>query len=72
MLDNVKDSVTVDQLARDLAVPGTPKSTTSQINGEGLSEDLKYISDTPNRPSGRVAKNKALKSFLIYLVNPLL
>ena len=43
MTDNVKDSLEVDQEARDLAVPGTPNSNSSQDIGGGLGEDLTNI-----------------------------
>ncbi len=60
MTDNVKDSLQVDQVARDLAVPGTPKSNSSQDNGEGLGEDLKFIDDkqSSGRASSEGHKNK--------------
>ena len=48
MTDNVKDGLNVDQVSRDLAVPGTPKSNISQDNGEGLGEDLNVIAGTLN------------------------
>ena len=37
------DSLQVDQVARDLAVPGTPNSNSSQDIGGGLGEDLTNI-----------------------------
>ena len=40
MTDTVKDALNVDQVSKDLAVPGTPKNNISQDNGEGLGEDL--------------------------------
>jgi hypothetical protein len=53
MTDNVKDSLQVDQVARDLAVPGTPNSNSSQDNGGGLGEDLKDIDE--KQSSGRAS-----------------
>ena len=54
MTDNVKDALNADQVPRDLAVPSTPKSHSSQDNGEGLGEDLNFIASTPNS-SGRAS-----------------
>ena len=48
MTDTEKDGLNVDQVSKDLAVPGTPKSHSSQDNGEGLGEDLNFIASTPN------------------------
>ena len=49
MTDNVKDSLEVDQEARDLAVPGTPNSNSSQDIGGGLGEDLTNIDKKKKR-----------------------
>ena len=49
MTDNVKDSLQVDQVARDLAVPGTPNSNSSQDIGGGLGEDLTNIDKKKKR-----------------------
>ncbi len=48
MTDNVKDGLNVDQVSKDLAGPGTPKSAISQDNGQGLGENLNLIAVTPN------------------------
>ncbi len=48
MTDTVKDALNVDQVSKDLAVLGTPKSNIAQDNGEGLGEDPNLIAGTPN------------------------
>ena len=54
MTDTVKDGLNVDQVSKDLAVPGTPNSNISHDNGEGLGEDLIFMAGTPNS-SGRAS-----------------
>ena len=61
MTDTVKDALHVDQVSKDLAVPGTPKSIISQDIGEGLGEDLTELQLHLIRPGGRVEQKKALK-----------
>ncbi len=55
MMDSVKDSLNVDQDGTHIAIPGTPKSNQSQNNGEGLAEDLKFIS---GNSSGRAIEER--------------
>ena len=66
MTDNVKDSLQVDQVARDLAVPGTPKSNSSQDNGEGLGEDLKNID---KQSSGRASSEGQRKKKKVSMIS---
>mgnify|MGYP000709695948 CR=1 FL=1 len=66
MTDNVKDSLQVDQVARDLAVPGTPNSNSSQDNGEGLGEDLKNID---KQSSGRASSEGQRKKKKVSMIS---
>ena len=61
MTDTVKDALNGPQEGIDIPLPGTPKSTTSQDNGQGLGEALNFIENTPTssrRASGEEGPKK--------------
>ena len=47
MMDIVRDALNGPQEGTDIPLPGTPKNTTSQDNGQGLGEALTFIVNTP-------------------------
>ena len=67
MTDTVNDGLNVDQVSKDLAVPGTPKSNSSQDIGEGLGEDLKHIDD--KQSSGRASSEGQRKKKKVSMIS---
>ena len=49
--------------------PGTPKSNSSQDNGEGLGEDLNFIASTPNSSGRASLAEEGPKSLQCHLVS---